>query len=1450
MLWHRLLTVCTFVCNSGTSKVGPLVYNPVGPKSLLPGADIPSKFIDLAERRLRNRSIHRSRVRGPASQRLCCCGADDGACKERGTKQCFYCTNWFRIECLWTQPGQQAAKDEIARNNRKFKIEGKIVLKWICPMCKPLKGVKSSAECAEPIAARVKARADRISLTTVASRPDRSFRGDFTGSELNWDIAAGMGVAARVNMRERRDLCAEAIGAARMGVTDKNVKGCNAAAQGARRDGDVLHKPIAEGSILTAHPQEAILHTIAREMPVNQYWLTRAHGSSKWAVIESHNGRTQPRGGRTTAREAVLDFFNERGAAWRDFRPKSHTSLELGSSELRAITDSWPEPVAFAKVNNVPWACLREIGEDRRHAGCSCTANVVVHALAAALADARIAIGKGRARRIPLWSALHEVKSKLTSGIYTTVDTAAVLRALELRNAMQHNLEAMFKEFALCSPHGALQVGKYKLKMPTDRAGIPKVTVLTEPDFASINLDWHRLVGCVVRSSVTGLCKSTACTTSNPEIGPAHAIVRVGKTWVSTEGSKCTITNMPDITLSNVKAVIYRRLAPGEPASDHIDPVTSTATASERRSSDFNMTTLLAGREDIQHDDCRDDDNVKCDRDTSFNYDRSRPHGLQSAHLHHWHDHDDRNQDNCQFVRGQTPVGLSNLGNTCYINAVVQALFASTRFRHVLSNVSDERGSCCLSMLSRLFGSLQASTSAWISPNEFVNTCQRTLKFLQGDERERQQDAHEFLMHLIGESSVLFGPGETTTQTYCKICRAVKLKKEVSPILSFPFSSEAAHGHRTDSMEDMLARYLEIERFDADNMYECSNCKQHTHAIRQQKITKAPACLILHLQRFKWVAEHGRSEKVMTVCTVPHDLNIPVEKSGRLTHVPYKLTAILTHQGECMTTGHYITYALTESLKWYCFDDTRVMPISVAATNKFEITEKTMSFDLIKKETPYILFYEQTLDVSPLVTLTQRRQFKRHFALPKRNIHSADKCSDHKIGKQDDFDSGDSSGQKVNDQNVHTCDKAGNAPKPNAIKPVVALVSTTAAAAAAAAAVNAKLTNLPSSAYSADNPPADVPGWGKAFDNKSGRWYFWNKLTRKSQWKPPEAIVVHKPPRMRPAALKLKSNAKMASLTIPLSRNACDQSDLKADGYSNNVAIDKGDSNPDNHGDQGSAIIDQCVDRSDAVNFSDYSKHKIDDEGDLDADGYSDHDAIDRHNHRPIKRRRLELDAVASDSNDLDADDYSGNEADNPDDLDNDNYSGTKMPKVTLSAALMTEATAVKSVEIKAARIRCDREEFLVHSDGETHGAWRTSMSDDPVLAKAIEKYNTESLAARGFFQDDAAENGRRRSSRLRLESPHEMLKKFLMLRDERAMQPEKDTSMGGWAVVAARDIRKNDVVGEYIGELLSAEDGNKLYDKPGENDMSYLFFFNHQGKDLWCVLVRLSCFVFCPLCN
>ncbi len=249
--------------------------------------------------------------------------------------------------------------------------------------------------------------------------------------------------------------------------------------------------------------------------------------------------------------------------------------------------------------------------------------------------------------------------------------------------------------------------------------------------------------------------------------------------------------------------------------------------------------------------------------------------------------------------------GMKNLGNTCYLNAVCQALLSIKAFTTSLENVciavndGAVTGNHFLPPLSvALINILQSQTKQEITDPTPLRKAFRTN--YPSFNNTLQQDAHEFLRFLIDSihselkrrtvilpefskaplgfndakpSSIASAEGgatefsswtflptsqsfysEVATQIECSNCHYKRVKREVQLDVSLDI---VANGSSNLSVKDLFSTYFDSE--DIDLL--CEKCSTRG-ATLSKSFQVLPQCMIVHLKRFKYIYEHEKSVKV------------------------------------------------------------------------------------------------------------------------------------------------------------------------------------------------------------------------------------------------------------------------------------------------------------------------------------------------------------------------------------------------------------------------------------------------------------------------------------------------------------------------------------------------------------------------------------------------------------
>ncbi|XP_059077381.1 uncharacterized protein LOC131058557 isoform X2 [Cryptomeria japonica] len=308
----------------------------------------------------------------------------------------------------------------------------------------------------------------------------------------------------------------------------------------------------------------------------------------------------------------------------------------------------------------------------------------------------------------------------------------------------------------------------------------------------------------------------------------------------------------------------------------------------------------------------------------------------------------------CSLING---AGLANLGNTCFLNSVLQCLTYTQPLaayfqggRHKLT--CRVAGFCAMCAVQDHVITATGSSGKILSPTSLV----KNLRCISRNFRiSRQEDAHEYMMNLMesmhkcclpagvtSESPVayekslvhkIFG-GRLISQVKCTQCSYCSNKFD-------PFLDLSLEIIRADSLLKALSHYTAVEQLDGGmKRYQCERCKVKVKALKQLKIDKAPHVLAIHLKRFSVGGSGGKIDKKVDFgCTL--DLK-PFVSSSHEGNFKYTLYGVLVHDGWSTHSGHYFCFIRSSTGIWHALDDNRV----------YSVSEKS-----VLSQKAYMLFY-------------------------------------------------------------------------------------------------------------------------------------------------------------------------------------------------------------------------------------------------------------------------------------------------------------------------------------------------------------------------------------------------------------------------------------------------------------------------------------------------------------
>ncbi|EDO07732.1 Ubiquitin carboxyl-terminal hydrolase family protein [Babesia bovis T2Bo] len=288
------------------------------------------------------------------------------------------------------------------------------------------------------------------------------------------------------------------------------------------------------------------------------------------------------------------------------------------------------------------------------------------------------------------------------------------------------------------------------------------------------------------------------------------------------------------------------------------------------------------------------------------------------------------------------PRGLRNLGNTCYYNSMLQALFHTRGFVHGLFELSEEND--YVSVYKRIFHKLMKRGKKVFDPRSGYKMLPS-----QWTSRCEQQDVTETLAHVMEELDPTLSlrrrifAGLVLRRVKCLGCGNLSDNREVVMDFTFP-----VNGLR--SIQAMFDDFCKIETLRGGNRYFCSKCDSYRRAEMWNVIASPPAHLMIVLSRHMWPmgskaqGVHSGAGKLLEHITINDKLQIY--------DFDYTLYGSIFHVGVDASSGHYYFVGRDSEgySKWYICDDSQVREVNETTVN--DISQNTYNSDV-----PYVLFY-------------------------------------------------------------------------------------------------------------------------------------------------------------------------------------------------------------------------------------------------------------------------------------------------------------------------------------------------------------------------------------------------------------------------------------------------------------------------------------------------------------
>ncbi|XP_051119661.1 ubiquitin C-terminal hydrolase 22 [Andrographis paniculata] len=360
-----------------------------------------------------------------------------------------------------------------------------------------------------------------------------------------------------------------------------------------------------------------------------------------------------------------------------------------------------------------------------------------------------------------------------------------------------------------------------------------------------------------------------------------------------------------------------------------------------------------------------------------------------------------------QMSKSSLPLGLrglNNLGSTCFMNSVLQALVHAPPLRNYFlggghsqeicrkaTSVGGGNGLCLPCDMDTVFEAVFSGERAPYSPAKFLYSWWQHSENLASYE---QQDAHEFFISIVDRIHEKLGKekglatkengdcqciahqvfsGLLRSDVTCMSCGftsstydpCVDISLDLNTSIPFaadlPKASKTSDAVATSSLAGCLDHFTRPEKLGSDQKLFCENCHGKHDALKEMSVKNLPLVLCFHIKRFEHSPTRRMSRKIDRHLQFPFSLDMQPYLSPSVVKkrfgnrmfpfegeevdggsTEFEVFAVVTHSG-MLESGHYVTYLRLRN-RWFKCDDAWIAEVDD---------------EVVRSSQCYLMFYVQ-----------------------------------------------------------------------------------------------------------------------------------------------------------------------------------------------------------------------------------------------------------------------------------------------------------------------------------------------------------------------------------------------------------------------------------------------------------------------------------------------------------